>query len=116
MEKIGEASRSSTAYVGQATGRNTHAHGRAEDASTQIGDTVSAELSVGVGRAQRSVPALKVLDDAGRDQDIHGRDERQPQGGRQDVGDVIGRPGEAGKRWHLEGDVSQQALVRPRAA
>ena len=64
MQEVGEPRRSAAADVRQAPGRDADAHRGPEDAGTEVGDPISAELSIGVGRAERSVPALKVLDHA----------------------------------------------------
>ena len=91
--------------------RDADAHRCPEDARAEVGDSVGAELAVGVGRAKRSVPALKVFDDSRRDQDVDRGHERQAQRGRQDLGDVGRRPGEAGERRQSKRHCAERPLV-----
>ena len=102
VEEIRNPGRAAAPDVGHAPGRDAHAHRCAEDAGAEVGDPVGAQLRVGVGRAERPVPALEMLDHPRGDQHVHGGHDGQPQGGRQDGREVRRLPGEPRDRGQDE--------------
>ena len=96
MHNVREARGSAAAHVGEAPGGNAHAQRRAEHAGRHVGQSIGAQLAVGVSGLEGSVPAAEVLHHSRGDQQVDGSNQGQGERSGKYGDHISRRPGEPG--------------------